>query len=322
MKVDKAQPDVSVVIVSFNTIDILRRCLLAVETYPDGLTLEVIVVDNASADGSADMVAAEFPDVHLIRNEDNRMFAPATNQGLAIARGRHALLLNSDAFVRPGMIGALTRFLDQEADAAAVGPKVLNVDGTLQSKGFVAPRIGLGLLRVTGLNKLLPEGAKRRLFPRYFWDENEPIMPDVLSGCCVMFKGSVVREIGPLDESFYHGGEDGEWCFRAQRAGYRTWYLPQACVEHIGGASKAVIDTPTVLRDTVHAWETSFGLAYGLVAEALSTVYIAQRLLAVTLVARDRAARRRMIDELRLGGRKLAALGARILSGGVQGRSA
>lgn len=321
MKDRDMRPDISVVIVSFNTRDILRRCLRAVEERADGLTIELMVIDNASKDGSADMVAAEFPDVHLIRNTDNRMFAPATNQGLALARGRHALLLNSDAFVRPGMLRTLAAFLDANPDAAAVGPKVLNVDGTLQSKGFVAPRIGLGLLRVSALNKLLPESVKRRWFPRYYWDEEQRVTPDVLSGCCVMYSGAALNAIGPLDEAFYHGGEDGEWCFRARRAGYRTWYLPEAQVEHIGGASKAVIDTPTVLRDTVRAWETSFGVRYGLVAEALSTVYIAQRFAAATLLRRDTQARGRMADELRLGRRKLAALFARLRGSSTETRS-
>lgn len=315
MNREALQPDVSVIIVSFNTRDILRRCLESVRAHKGDVSVEVIVIDNASADGSADMVGSEYPEAVLIRNLENRMFAPATNQGLAVARGRHALLLNSDAFVRPRMMRSMVDFLDRNADAAAVGPKVLNVDGTLQSKGFAAPRIGLGLVRVTGINKILSEAMKRRLFPGYFWDENDRVSPDVLSGCCVMYKGSVVREVGPLDEAFFHGGEDGEWCFRVRRAGYRTWYLPDAVVEHIGGASGAVIDTPTVLRDTVRAWETSFGVAYGVVAESLSLVYCAQRLLAATLLGRDRLRRGQLLAELRLGRRKVATL-TRCLSKG------
>ncbi len=304
-------PDVSVIIVSYNTRELLQRCLREVEVHCADLRCEIIVVDNASQDGSAAMVAHDFPQVRLIANLQNRMFAPASNQGMAIATARSQLLLNSDAFVRASTVQQLLEFLDQHPRAAAVGPKVLNTDGSLQSKGFPAPRIGLGLVRVTGLNKCLPEWLKRRLFARYFWDENTATMPDVLSGCCMMLRSSVVAEIGPLCEDFYHGGEDGEWCFRARQAGHQVWFHPGSVVEHIGGASKVRLDTAIILRDTVRAWETSFGVGYGLLAEALSTLYHVQRLAAAGLTGKGRSTRTLIAHEVRLGGHKLAALARR-----------
>ena len=126
-----------------------------------------------------------------------------------------------------------------------------------------------------------------------------------------MLRSSVVTEIGPLCEDFYHGGEDGEWCFRARHAGYQVWFHPGSVVEHIGGASKVRMDTTIILRDTVRAWETSFGLGYGIVAEALSTLYHVQRLAAAWLTGKARGTRTLIADEVRLGGQKLAALARR-----------
>ena len=307
--------DLSIIIVSYNTRDILRRCLQAVAAHCADLRCQTIVIDNASHDGSAAMVASEFPAVRLIANTDNRMFAAASNQGMAVALGRCQLLLNSDAFVGPGTVQQLLSFLDQHPRAAAVGPKVLNSDGSLQSQGFAAPRIGLGLVRISGLNKWLPERLKQRWFARYFWDGNQAVMPDVLSGCCMMLRTGAVREIGALCEDFYHGGEDGEWCFRARHAGWQVWFCPAAEVVHIGGASQARIDDAITLRDTVRAWETSFGLGYGIVAETLTCIYLGHRWAAAGLTGKDGAARAPIVRELRLGGRKIAAL-ARLWRGG------
>lgn len=303
--------DVSIVIVSYNTLDILRRCLQSVAEHGVEVGHEVIVVDNASRDQSAAMVAAEFPGVRLIANARNLMFAAASNQGMAMAHGRHLLLLNSDAFVRSGTLATLVRFLDQHPRAAAVGPKVLNTDGSLQSKGFTAPRIGLGLMRVTGLNKVLPERLKHRWFSRYFWPDDAAVMPDVLSGCCLLLRASVVREIGPLCEDFYHGGEDGEWCFRARHAGHEVWFCPEAVVEHIGGASNVSHTTAIAVRDGVRAWETSFGVGYGLVAETLMTTYNAQRLVAAWVTGVGVGDRAVIRDEIRLGCGRIRALARR-----------
>ena len=302
------QLDLSTVIVSFNTREILRRCLQEALRHTAGLRHEIIVVDNDSRDGSANMVVRDFPRAILIRNAANMMFAHASNQGMRVARGRNLLLLNSDAFVRAGTMQAMVEFLDNTAAAGAVGPKVLNPDGSLQSKGFTAPRIGLGLVRVSGLNKLLPERVKQRVFGSYFWDEDKAVMPDVLSGCCMMLKASVVREIGMFCEDFYHGGEDGELCFRARRFGHQVWYLPSSVVEHIGGASGVKLDTTITVRDSVRMWELSFGVRYGIVAEALDAIYDAQRYVAASIAGRDRVRRAQIRAKLRLDVDKIMAL--------------
>lgn len=310
---EQSQIDVSIVIVSFNTRDILRRCLDAVARHADKLRQEIIVVDNDSRDGSQDMVECEFPHVRLIRNTQNLMFARASNQGMAAASGRNLLLLNSDAFVGEGTTRELAHFLDRNSLAAAVGPKVLNLDGSLQSKGFSAPRIGLGIVRVTGLNKMLPDYVKRRIFATYFWDENKAVMPDVLSGCCMMLKASAAHRIGGLCEDFYHGGEDGEWCFRARRFGYQVWYLPAAVVEHVGGASKVRLDSTITIRDTVRMWELSFGVAYGLVAESIDIIYDLQRYASALLTRKEPALRAQIRAKARLQCGKIAALVSRVV---------
>jgi len=130
-----------------------------------------------------------------------------------------------------------------------------------------------------------------------------------------MLRASVVREIGALCEDFYHGGEDGEWCFRARRFGYQVWFFPEAVVEHVGGASKVHLDSTVTIRDSVRMWELSFGVGYGLVAEALDITYDLQRYLSALLTGKDPALRGQIRAEVRLDARKIAAL----ISHGLRG---
>ncbi len=210
---------VSVIVVSFNTCALLRACLASIESHH-----EVIVVDNASADGSADMVEAEFPRAILIRNQDNRGFGAANNQGLAVAKGELILLLNSDAEALPGAIDVLAGAI---GDAVAAGGKLVHPDGRLQESAA-----GDLTLQVVACEQLYLE----RLARLYWKSSGLPNGGEVeqVMGACLM-----MRPIERFDERFFLYCEDTELCKRLRRHG-RILYMPQAeFVHHLGASSKS-----------------------------------------------------------------------------------
>lgn len=224
-------PDLSIVVVSYNVRDMLRACLTALPAATEGLATEVFVVDNASADGSAAMVATEFPGTRLLASAENLGFTRGNNLALREAAGRHVLLLNPDTEAQPGSLATLVRFLDARPRAGACGPKLLNTDGSLQRNGAIFPSITREVLAVTGLWRLAPRAFERRLgYGREDFDLECRV--DQVSGACLMVRGDVMREVGMLDERFFMFYEEIEWCHRIHRAGWEVWYVPSAVVTH------------------------------------------------------------------------------------------
>jgi GT2 family glycosyltransferase len=245
---EQRRPDVSVVVVSFNVRDLLAACLRSVERESDGLVVETIVVDNASADGSADMVARRFPSVTLIRNDLNRWLAPATNQALARCRGRYVMFLSPDAELRPGALRELKSFLDANSDVGIVGAQLLNSDGSLQPSGnplrsgwsFIADSLPLQRL---GLRA--PQG-----FRQAGRDYEEVCRVDEVCGAASLVRREVLETVGFLDERMSFSYEDVDLCIRAARAGWRIMYDPRAKVVHHGGRS-----VPTDAGELLRRWE-------------------------------------------------------------------
>lgn len=233
-------PDVSVVIVSWNVRDLLRRCLASVQAARnDGLTIETIVVDNASHDGSPALVADEFPDALLIANPDNRGFSRGCNQGIAAARGRAILLLNPDAALELGSLRELLDRLDCQPDLGAVGPQLRNEDGSVQSSRRRFPTLPTLFLMSTFVEYRFPGlGPFRQL---YLSDrsDNDDQEVDWLVGACVLFRRAALQQVGGLDEQFFMYFEEMDWFRRAAAAGWRTAYVPQAAAVHAGGRSSA-----------------------------------------------------------------------------------
>ncbi|CEK15192.1 predicted glycosyltransferase [Chthonomonas calidirosea] len=223
--------DLSIVIVNYNTCQLLRACLASLPAAAAGLEYEVWVVDNASQDHSADMVAAEFPAVHLIASKENLGFAKANNLALKRASGRYCLLLNPDTEPKPGALRRMVDYLDAHPDVGAIGPKLLNSDGSLQRNGRPFP---------SPLRELLGFDVIRKLFSRLLGlkfefgrdDFDVQWNVDHVSGACIMVPRRVIEEVGMLDEAFFMFYEEVEWCWRIKRAGYRVVYLPQAEVVH------------------------------------------------------------------------------------------
>lgn len=230
-------PDVSVIVVNWNLRELLRSCLESVRRHAGGLAVEIIVVDNASRDGSSGMVAREFPETTVIGNLENAGFARASNQGMAAARGRYFFLLNNDATLFEGALPLMVAYMDSHLGAGACGPRVVNGDGTLQafSKGYYPsiPRI-LGHFFLPG--RLQHPGGKA-LGLYEFEDRMEMRQFDWLSGCALMVRRQAAEETGFLDAAVFMYCEDIDWCYRMKRSGWSAIYLPEARVVHLGGQS-------------------------------------------------------------------------------------
>lgn len=227
-------PDVSVIVVNWNTRDLLARCLTTALAEAGGLSLELIVVDNASRDDSAALVRERFPQAVLIANTDNVGFARANNQGARAARGRYLLLLNSDAFLQPGALPALVALADAQPRAGLIGAQLRNADGTFQASHTPFPTLGREFLILSGLGRKLYGPA----YPSAGPDEARgPRVVDYVEGACMLARPDAYAAVGGLDEGYFMYAEDVDLCFALRRAGRPVWYHPGARVTHLGSAS-------------------------------------------------------------------------------------
>ncbi|OQB39862.1 MAG: N-acetylglucosaminyl-diphospho-decaprenol L-rhamnosyltransferase [Candidatus Latescibacteria bacterium ADurb.Bin168] len=230
--------DLSVVILSYNVRAYLALAIRTALQATRSLAAEIIVVDNASQDGSADMVAADFPEVRLIRSDRNLGFSGGNNLGIRVARGRYVLLLNPDVIVHPRAFEALVAYLDAHPSAGAAGGRVVNPDGTTDRgarRGFPSP--SAAFYRMVGLSFIFP---KSRRFARYnmtYHDDGQECEVDAVSGCFMAVRREVVERIGLLDENFFMYGEDLDWSFRIRSAGWTIGYVPSAEIVHFRGES-------------------------------------------------------------------------------------
>jgi hypothetical protein len=231
------QLDVSVIIASWNTRDILRDCLQSVYQQGGNVCLKVIVVDNASKDGSAEMVAVEFPQVQIIRNPDNRGFAAANNQGIAVAEGRYILLLNPDTVVLDQAIAKAVAFADARPEVGIVGCRTIFPDGRLQYNCYTFPSLLNLALKLSRLSRTF---RRNRFFGRYrltWWDYNSVRQIDAVAGCFMLARRQAIDEVGLMAEQYFMYSEDTDWCWRFRRKGWRTMYTPDPCIIHLRDAS-------------------------------------------------------------------------------------
>jgi len=234
--------DLLVVILSWNVRDLLRQCLESVASgrplsanYPP-LTTEIIVVDNASSDGSVEMVRAEFPAVRLIANQTNRGYTGGNNDGIAAATGRYVMILNPDTRVLADALAAMVGYADAHPDVGVVGPQLLNPDGSVQSSRRRFPTLMTGLFESTWLQPLAPRDVMRRY---YVLDRPDDMIQEVdwLFGACFLVRREMIQQVGVLDEGFFMYSEEMDWCRRIRQAGWKVVYLPEAQVIHYGGKS-------------------------------------------------------------------------------------
>jgi len=229
--------DVSIIIVNWNTCKITCDCLKSVYEQTKGVLFEVIVVDNASSNGSIEMFKSEFSQTNLIVNIDNRGFAAANNQGMEVAKGRYILLLNSDTIVLENAIAKIVSFADNHPEAAVAGCRVLNRDKTLQPTCFMFPSILNMLLEAVYLCNLFPSS---RFFGRErmtWWDRNDTREVDVATGCFILVRRDAIKQVGMMDERFFVYGEETDWCYRFKNKGWKILFSPNAEIIHLGGQS-------------------------------------------------------------------------------------
>jgi len=223
-------PNLSIVVVSWNTAGSLQDCLSKLENSTARDQIEIIVVDNASTDDSPALVKRDFPAVSLIENTQNVGFARANNQGLALSRGRCVLLLNSDALVPPSALTALLAFMEAHPEAGACGPRLLQRDETPQPFAFGGDPTPAYLLQRALTHLLL-----RR--PLHAWDTDRVQAVDWVSGACLMARREAVEQAGPLDEAIFMYFEDNDWCLRFRQCGWKIYYNPEVAITHLGGQS-------------------------------------------------------------------------------------
>ncbi|MGD9409268.1 MAG: glycosyltransferase family 2 protein [Thiohalocapsa sp.] len=238
---ESIQPDLSVIVVSFNTRDLLRDCLQTLYRYAGRLRLQVIVVDNASDDGSADMVAAEFPEILLIRSKVNLGFGPANNRGFEAATGRYIVLLNSDAFVDADTLPRACARMDEEPDTGLAGGRLVGRDGEWQPSARLFPSLLNEFLTISGLSAKHPASRFFGRVDRTWADPDLPADVDWVPGAFTIIRTEALERVGVFDERFFLYYEEVDLCRRIQAAGYRIRYWPDVRVVHIGGESSRTL---------------------------------------------------------------------------------
>ncbi len=225
--------NLSIVIVNWNTRDLLATCLESLAASLSRPDREVIVVDNASSDGSALMVRERFPQVSLIQNETNVGFARANNQGIQCCQGRQVLLLNSDTRVIGDALEQLEAFLEGHPRAGAAGARLLNADGTLQPSCHPMLTPGREFWRLIFLDNIF----HRVTYGAELWKSSQPRQVEVIKGACLMLRREALSEVGLLDESYFMYTEEVDLCYRLAQAGWQLWWVPAAQIIHYGAAS-------------------------------------------------------------------------------------
>ncbi len=252
--------DLSIIIVNYNVRPFLENALNSIRRAVGNLEHEIFVVDNASDDGSIEMVCEKFPDIILIQNKTNLGFSAANNIALKQSKGKFIVLLNPDTIVQEDTFSSLINFLDQNPKIGLVGCKILNPDGTIQlacRRSFPTPWIAL--TKVTGLSTLFP---KTKLFGKYnltYLNPDETYEVDAISGSFMFLKREVYENIGGLNEKYFMYGEDLDWCYRIQKAGWKIFYYPQTQIIHYKGEStrRSNTDELKMFHDAMHIFVKS-----------------------------------------------------------------
>ena len=225
--------DLSIVIVNWNTRDLLRDCLKSVFAGLGGLEAEIFVVDNASEDGSPAMIQREFPVVRLIQSPTNRGFAAGNNLALRRVSGRHVLLLNTDTIIHGSVIPDCVAWLDRNPRVGVMGPRLLNSDGSVQPSCSAFPSLRSLTMQLIGITRV----ARWDSYRMTGWDRAEERPVDVISGAAMFVRGEAMAEVGLLDESFHFYGEETDWCRRFRENGWGLKFVPIPEITHFGGGS-------------------------------------------------------------------------------------
>jgi GT2 family glycosyltransferase len=275
--------DLSIIIVNYNVKEFLLNLLDSIRIASINISVETIVVDNASDDGSVDLLQQKFPNVKLIANETNVGFGAANNQAMQIASGKYFLLINPDTIVREDTFIKMIDFFEHTPQAAIAGCKVLNPDGTLQlacRRSFPGP--WTSFTKVTGLSSLFP---KNRILARYnltYLNENQTYEVDAISGAFLMLRKDVYEKIGGFDEQFFMYGEDLDLCYRAQKSNFKVFYVHSTEIIHYKGEStkRSSLDETKIFYEAMHLFVRKHFSSSFLVESILQFAIIFRKLFA------------------------------------------
>ncbi len=245
--------DLTISIVNANNSNLLEILLTSIYAHTHRISFEIIVIDNASEDDSIKMMEEKFPYVKIIKNTTCFGFAKNHNQVLKNISAKYAVLLNDDTILLNDALDKMVAFLDENPQAGIVGPRVLNRDKSLQLSARAFPSLDIriiiaGMFHNTFLGRLFPHNSFTRHYLLLDWDHNNIREIDWVSGCCLMVRKDTLDKIGLLDEQFVMFVEDVDFCFRAKREGYKTFYLPSAEILHIQGAATSRTPTKMIIE--------------------------------------------------------------------------
>jgi GT2 family glycosyltransferase len=272
--------DLSIIIVNYNVKEFLQNLLTSISKASTRLLVETIVVDNASDDDSVEMLKQYFPSVKLIENSKNLGFSKANNLGLKEAKGKYILLLNPDTLVSENTLEVMINFLRQHPESGMAGCKILNPDGTLQlacRRSF--PGLWTSFCKVSGLGTIFPQS---RFFARYnltYLSENKTYEVDAISGSFMMIRRELYEKIGGLDEQFFMYGEDLDWCYRTQKAGFKVYYVHSTQIIHYKGESTK--------RSSIDETRIFYGAMRLFVRKHLTASFLGEAILSLAISVRE-----------------------------------
>ena len=224
--------DLSVIIITWNMKSMLEELLTSLFSYTAGIAYQVIVIDNSSTDGTSDMVAAGFPSVQLIRNNENRGVAAARNQGFAVAKGRYLLTLDADMVLVENSLVRLVRFMDATPDAGICGCKLIAPDGSLQPSARRFPTPLAFLMRRLDFLPAVKHGNVLRDHEIAEWDRSDSRKVDYVIGACQMIRREAMDQTGMLDDHIFYGPEDVDYCLRMQNNGWNVYFVAETRIVH------------------------------------------------------------------------------------------
>jgi GT2 family glycosyltransferase len=293
--------DISVVIVGWNAKHYLELCLQSLTEAPPHRSMEVLVVDNASTDGSAEMIEAQFPSVKLIRSAENLGFAKGNNVAIRQCRGRYVALVNPDVIVFPGCLDALADFLDSNPRVGNVGPRVLNPDLSLQSTCRRFPTLWNNFCSATSLATIFKNSRMFAGEHMFYFAHDKTLAVDVLVGCFSMIRREAFDAVGLLDEDLFMYGDDVDWCRRAWKAGWEVAFFPGAQAIHDRGKITAPYPVRFAVaqqKSVLHYWSKHHGF-FGRIG--IGSIILFHHLLryCLAVVSSFANSRRREIDNVR-----------------------
>ena len=251
--------DLSICIPTLNSRDFLQSCLQSIVAFPPQMEFELIVVDNASQDGTLEMLQQEFPQVKIIHNQSNLGFTRPLNQALHAAGGEFFLILNPDTKIDQDAFTPQVEFLRQNPQVGVSIPKILNADGTFQRqcrRGEARPAEVFGYF--LGLGRLFPRNRALNGYLQAWLGEDEIAEVKAVSGSCIFLRRQTWEQVGDFDENLFAYQEDSDYCLRARKAGWKVMYVPMTCVTHFGGEG----GSQTKPYNSIFQWHRSYYLYY------------------------------------------------------------